>query len=167
MIIYIQVSSFKTKNMTIVNAQIRATILKRILAITAKVPRYRSHLEALEATGHALTCDLKVVEEMPQKTEEKVEVEFFQLPYLPSARELEKEYELRNLEPDPIAQAAINEADRSFAEKHPNATQWKNAQGTYCYAIFFSPKKARVDKFDTRSPQWEEHYWFSGIRKKR
>ena len=134
---------------------------------TVKVNRNRSAKEALSATSRTQYVSDSVVKAMPNGTAEEVEVCFFKLGRYVSMTDLEKEYELRVLEAvDPYALAAINEADPLFADEKPNATQWKDAKGNWCYAIFYRGDDERNLNVSQNENDWSGSWWFAGVRKK-
>ncbi|OGZ47247.1 MAG: hypothetical protein A3J54_01420 [Candidatus Ryanbacteria bacterium RIFCSPHIGHO2_02_FULL_45_13b] len=147
-------------------------IQTNVITRRVRVNRSRTPQEVLEATGRAQYTDRKVVDAMPKGEEgDEVEVVFFK-PDLSerngyiSDDDLKKEFELRGLKPaDPISLAAVNEADRAFADEHPNATHWKDADGRWCYAAFnrwFGERKVRVRR---GGGGWDDSWWFAGVRK--
>jgi hypothetical protein len=149
-----------------------ASILKRIDAIsnmiirTVKVNRNRSAKEALSATGRTQYVSDSVVKAMPNGTAEEVEVYFFKIGRFVSMTDLEKEYELRGLQAvDPFTLAAINEADPAFADEKPNGTQWKDAKGKWCYAIFGRGDDERDLNVYRNGLDWSDRWWFAGSRK--
>jgi len=78
---------------------------------------------------------------------------------------LEKEFALRCLKPsDPYSLAAVNEADPTFADEHPNATHWKDADGKWCYALFrhWSDGERDVDVHRDGN-DWDGNWWFAGL----
>ena len=141
-------------------------VIRRVM-----VNRNRTQQEALDATTREQYVDRKVVDNMPKGEGEEVEVVFFK-PDLSkrngfiSDDDLEKEFELRGLEPaDPISVAAVNEADPSFADEKPHGTHWKNADGKWCFATFYCVNDERsvlVNRYDF---VWLGSWWFAGRRK--
>lgn len=112
------------------------TIVRRV-----RVDRSRTAKEALAATGRSQYVTDSVIEAMPKGEGEEVDVHFFKLKFKPgrivSDDYLEKEYALRGFKPaDPYSQAAVNEADPAFADRHRNGTYWKDINGKWCYAVF-------------------------------
>ena len=134
-----------------------------------KVNRARSPQEAIEATGRAQYLDRKVVDALPKGEGDEVEVVFFKLSSrngLITKDDLEKEFELRGFKPaDPISVAAMNEADPAFADEKPNATHWKNHEGGWCCALFFSWNDERGVNIYRPNGGLEDYWWFAGIRK--
>lgn len=137
-----------------------------MILLAVKVNRNRSAQEAINATGRKKYLTDSVVANMPHGEGEETEVVFFKLGRDVSVKNLEKEYELRGLKPDPIAQAAVNEADPAFADEHPNGSQWKDADGKYCFAAFDrwddGERSVGVDRYDRG---WFGDWWFAGVRK--
>jgi hypothetical protein len=88
---------------------------------------------------------------------------------------LETEYEKRGLVPDPDAQMVDNLNDRAFIGSHPNACQWKDKDGKYCFLLFYSftgggDGYQREIWVARKSPDqyfynWDEKYWFAGVEK--
>lgn len=155
-----------------------ASVRKRVEAIfnlivrRAKADRSRTPEQALAATGRRQYVDDGVVATMPRGKGAKVETVFFKLDLSErgsfiSDDDLEKEFELRNLEPEyPDSLAAINEDDPAFADEHPNCTHWKDANGKWCYAAF---RRWGVDERDVDVRRldydWAGYWWFAGRRK--
>ncbi len=76
-----------------------------------------------------------------------------------------KEYDLRGLKPDPRAQAADNEADPAFADQTPNACQWQDADGNWCYAAVNRWDDGRCVLVDRGGNDWGDDRSFGGVRK--
>ena len=150
-----------------------AAVRKRVDAISnmivrrVKVDRARTPQQVLDATGRKQYTDRLVVVAMPRGEGDDAEVVFFKLGRYVSDIDLDKEYELRGLKPaDPYAQAAANEADPAFADDHPNATHWKDADGNWCYVAF---RRWRGGGRDVRVYRndfgWRGRWFFAGVRK--
>lgn len=102
---------------------------------------------------------------MPRGVGVEVDVVFFPGKRSLSNAEVEEQYALRGLTPDPYAQAAVNEADPAFADTHPNGTQWKNVDDRWCYATFDQwggERRVDVHRLDL---SWYAFWWFAGLRK--
>lgn len=145
-------------------------VIRRVM-----VNHNRTQQEALDATAREQYVDRKVVDNMPKGEGEEVEVVFFK-PDLSkhlskrnnfiSDDDLEKEFELRDLEPaDPISVAAVNEADPSFADEKPHGTHWKNADGKWCFATFYCLYGWRGVVVNRNISGWDGSWWFAGRRK--
>jgi hypothetical protein len=143
-----------------------AMIRRRVEAISdlitrrAPADRLRSPQETLKATGRRQYVDDDVVATMPRGEGDEAEVVFFKLGRYISDNDLEKEYELRGLKAaDPYSLSAVNEVDPTFADDHPNCTQW-------CYAAF---RQWVVDERDVgvyrHDYDWRDDWWFAGCRK--
>jgi hypothetical protein len=137
-----------------------------------KVDRSRTPEQALTATGRKQHVNSSVVATMPNGNGEEVKVVFF-APDKSAYNEngwisdddLEKQYALRCLKPaDPFSLAAVNEADPVFADEHPNATHWKDADGKWCYAAFHRwlgvGRGVRVRRLDD---DWHAFWLFAGL----
>ena len=126
--------------------------------------RNRTPMAVLDATGRKQYTNESVVAGMPRGTGEEAKVVFFKLGHFISDIDLDKEYESRGFKPaDPFSLAAVNEADPAFADEHPNATQWKDADGKWCYAAFFlwlDERRVLVRRHDY---VWHGFWWFAGL----
>ena len=104
---------------------------------TVTVNRSQTPLQALEAfTNHKQYLTESVVSGMPLGTDEEVTLHFFPIKKQLTCVEFASELEKRNLKPDPMAQAAFNQSNPDFADKYPNATQWKDRAGNFCYVFW-------------------------------
>jgi len=155
-------------------AEIVAVIRKRVEAVgdmiarRVSVNRNRIPQEVLDATGRKQYTDSGVVATMPKGDGDgdEVEVYFFKVGKYVSDVDLEKEFTSRGLKPaDAYSLAAVNEADPSFADEHPNGTHWQDADGKWCYIAFdrwFGEHDVLVYRFDD---EWNVYWWFAGLRK--
>lgn len=165
--------------MSALTADIISVVRKRVEAVSnlivrvVSVNRSRAARAALEATGRRLYVTESVVAAMPKGEAESVEVCFFKpdpSEYdrngLISDDDLEKAFALRGLKPvDPYRLAAINEADPAFADVRPNATHWQDADGNWCYAAFFRWYGHERGVFvGRRVDEWDDYWWFAGVR---
>jgi hypothetical protein len=118
------------------------------------------------ATGRKKYGDDKVIESMPRGEGEDVEVVFFNIGRFVTPAQLLEEYEKRGLKPaDPYSLAAVNLDDPAFADEKPNATQWQDSAGKYCYAAFYRWLDERAVGVDRNAFDWVGHWWFAGLRK--
>lgn len=131
-----------------------------------KVDRSLSPEEILDATGRNKYTNKKVVNGMPKGEGDEVDVYFFKVSRFISDEDLEKEYALRGLVPaDPYSQAAVNRDDKTFADKHPNGTHWKDSDGNWCFAaccLWDGERFVYVGRFGS---VWDVYWWFAGLRK--
>lgn len=130
-----------------------------------KVDRSRTSQQTLDATGRKQYTDKSAVESIPHLEGEDVEVCFFKLGRYLSCADLEKEYELRGLKPDPYAQAMVNEVDPVFADDHPNGSQWKDTDGNYTCVTFGRWNDERNVYCDRNDGDWNDRWWCAGVRK--
>ena len=131
-----------------------------------KVNRTRTAQKALNATGCRQYTDKDVVNAMPQVEDDEVEIVFFNLGRHVSDKDLDKEYQLRNLKPvDPYSLAAVNEADSVFADEKPNATYWNNFNDKWCFARFYRWRAKRRVDVHCYYHIWDGSWWFAGFRK--
>jgi hypothetical protein len=148
----------------------RYCVMYEMLRYT-RVRRGRPPQAALAATGRNLHTTHGTVAEMPAGEGEGVEIIFFK-PSLEVYRDgwisdaaLEREYKKRGLEPDPIALAAVNEANPAFADDHPNGAHWKGKDGAWCYIAFYRANGERYVYVHPSNFSWDIRWYFAGRRK--
>ena len=143
-------------------------VSKRIVHVV-QVNRQRSPQESLDACGRVQYVDKKVVAAMPRGTGEKVKLVYFQLgpeerkSSHPTCEEVAEAYKKRRFKPDLQAQVDDNAANPEFADKTPNACQWVDAQGNYCYAAFDRWNVERDVRVDRRGSDWDGRWSFGGV----
>ncbi|OGI78609.1 hypothetical protein A3C57_00010 [Candidatus Nomurabacteria bacterium RIFCSPHIGHO2_02_FULL_33_12] len=148
-----------------------AVFRKRVEAISnmivriVKVNRNQFPKEAINATGRVQYVNDSVLAEMPHGKGEEVKVYFFKISRQISCADLEKEYELRDLKPDPTAQTKVNEDDPAFADTYPNGSQWKDKNGKLCFSTFNRYDDERYVLVSRDDNDWYDHWWFAGVRK--
>ncbi len=148
-----------------------ASVRKRVDAISDMIvrrvrPRRTHSLEAvLNQTGRKQYVNKDVLQTMPRCEGEEVDVYFFSLKRFASPQKVAKAYAIRGLKPDPVAQARVNEDDPAFADEHPNATQWQDADGRWCYAAFLRWRGGRGVDVDRSGLGWRGDWFFGGVRK--
>lgn len=135
----------------------------------AKVNRARTPQRMLDALNRQQYVESSVVESMPRGQSEEDDVHFFQVgkaDHYISDDELEKEYELCGFVPaDPYKVAVVNEDDPAFADKCPNVTHWKDAQGRWCYLACRRDDDERRVFVRSFPVVWGGVWWFGGVRK--
>lgn len=146
-----------------------AEMISKMVIRHVPVNRARKPQEVLDATGRRQYTDRKVVDSMPKGEGDEAEVVFFQVGRYVSNDDLQKEYDLRGLKPvDPYALASVNEADPAFADQKPNGSQWKDADGKWCFVTFGrwrgGERDVSVDRFGS-DDGWSGSWWFGGVRK--
>ena len=136
-----------------------------------EVNRDESPEEAIDATGCVQYTNPEVVKTMPRGKGKKVRVGFFKLDlskrggYI-SDDDLQKEYDLRNMESDPYAQMAVNKADPAFTDTNPNGSHWKCPDGKWCYVLFRRWHDGRRLVHVNRSGGgWHDFWSFAGVSK--
>ena len=146
--------------------QRRVEAVSSMIVRHVKVDRTRSPEQVIDATARAKYIDGKVISTMPRGEGEEKKVFFFKVSRFISDDDLEKEYDLRGLRPDPYAQAKVNEDDPSFADTHPNGTHWKDADGRWNFATFsrWDDDRRHVDVY-RRGHAWRDFWWFGGVCK--
>ena len=144
----------------------RVEAMSKLIVRRVRVNRNRTPQQVLDATGRKQYTDSGVVEGMPRGEGEEVDVYFFSGHCYLSDAELEKDFDLCGLKPDPYAQAAVNEADPTFADQHPNCTHWRDANGKWCYATFSRWRGGGRGVGVYRGGSgWDGGWWFAGVRK--
>jgi|SRR3989344_611039 len=109
---------------------------------------------------------LALIQRLHHGDGEEVEVVFFHLGHFVSDVELEKEYELRDLNPaDPYSLAAVNKADPTFADTHPSGTHWKDADGRWCRVEFGYWESECNVSVRRHNVDWGDDCWFAGLPK--
>ena len=120
----------------------------------------------LDTTGRKQYTNSIVVAGMPRGDGEEGETVFFKLDRWVSGADLDKEYELRGLVPaDPYSLAKVNQDDPAFADKYPNGTHWKDAEGKWCFAAFYRWGDERRVNVGRDGRGWDGSWWFGGRRK--
>ena len=137
-----------------------------------RVDRDLSPMDVIKDTGRKLYVSEGVVTAMPRGAGEEGETIFFRLNLFERGgqitdADLDKEYELRDLAPEfPDNLVAVNKADPSFSDVHPNVTHWRDTDGTWCYAAFLRWYDARELFINRSDKSWPHSYWwFAGRRK--
>lgn len=150
----------------------RVEAVSSMIVRKARVDRSRTPQQALDATGRRQYVDQAVVTAMPRGGNKEVEVCFFKP--RPEAYDkdgwlseeaLEREFEFNGFKPDPLAQAAVNEADPAFANEYPNGTHWQDENGKWCFAAFSRDGDERRVGVGRRDDGWSDRWWFGGVRK--
>ena len=128
--------------------------------------RSHSPQRVLDTTGRKQYTDESVVDVMPRGEDDEVEVIFFKLSRYINNTELEKEYELRGLKAvDPFSLVAVNRANPTFADEHPNGTHWQDVNGKWCYVAFSCWHGERYLDVSRKDVDWIDRWWFAGLRK--
>lgn len=131
-----------------------------------KVDRSRTPLEIIDATKcQKWYIDDHVLAEMPTNGRKEENVEFFELCYNPTVKQLDIEYEVRGLKPDPAAVAQVMIEDPYFAHKRSIVVQWRNSEGLACSIIFFYDSGERKVSVSWGGRGWNQTDFFAGVRK--
>lgn len=115
--------------------------------------------QALDSTKRTQYVDKDVLDTWPTVTGK---IEFFKLYRYVSAKELDEEYEKRGLVPSPFAMCEQDGPE--VYEKEYVATQWKDADGKFCYASFERWCGRRSVYVDRDDGVWFGYWSFSGVR---
>src|SRR6185369_3947805 len=93
-----------------------------------------------------------------------VELHLFTVGRMLTSPEIEDEFQVRRLRPDFYAQMELNRSDYHLADRMPNGMQWRDSQGRFCCASYFSMMyigpvvdAGRYDGF------WYSKFWFAGV----
>lgn len=121
-------------------------------------------LKSLKDTGRILYVDEKIAKSAPQNTGE---LEFFHLDRYITPQELADEYEKRGLMPASIfSLCEYDKTNREDLDKmEPVATQWKDREDKWCYAIFLRGGDEREVGVSRRGFRWGRNCRFAGVRK--
>lgn len=144
----------------------RAEALSKVIVRHVKVDRTLEPQTILDATNRTPYTDRSVVDSMPRGEGNEVEVHFFPLEKGMTEEEFALALDQRGLKPDPIAQTQVNTDDPAFADKCPNGTQWKDADGKNCFATFYrwlGKRRVGVNRDD--GDGWSSRWWGCGVRK--
>jgi len=136
--------------------------------IIRRVPvnRSRTPQAMLDATSRIQDVTDYLLRTMPVGEGEEVEVVFFNPGRSINNKDLELQYEARDLKPaDPYSLAAVNEADPSFADDYPNTTHWKSFFGAWCNIDFYCLHNERRVEVKDLIRRWSDGWWFAGLRK--
>jgi hypothetical protein len=96
--------------------------------------------------------------------EEWVEVVLFPLKKFTSVQDVQNLITENGLTPDPQALATANEQDSSFADTHPNGTQWQDENGNFCCLDFSSWDGGRIVDCDRIEDGWRDGWFVGGSR---
>jgi hypothetical protein len=121
--------------------------------------------ELKDITTAKIYADDEVLKNAPRHTHIG-ELEFFTLDRYVTDDGLEKEYESRGLEPaDLYSLARWDEGNKDREDKKFVATHWKDAQGKWCFAVFFRWDGERRVGVYRSGRDWDGAWFFSGVRK--
>lgn len=152
------------EQLTVFRRRVEA-ISKMVVRRVKVVNRSRTPQKSVHATKRAEYLNDEVVNSMPRGKQEEVEVCFFLLEKFTSAADVQQALADRGLEPDPYALAAVNEEDPSFADNHPNGTQWVDSDGNHCYLAFGGFGGGRLVDCFRNEVGWDGYWWIGGVRK--
>lgn len=121
--------------------------------------------EAIHATKRVEYLNDEVVVGMPRngKGKKRVKVYFFPLRKFTNVEAVQKLIEQHGLTPDPYAIAAVNKADPTFADSHPNGTQWVDEKGRHCCARFCRWGGGRTVRVYRRGGAWSGPWLVGGV----
>ncbi len=127
----------------------------------------RSLQDLLDATGRKQYKDRAVVDAAPrgEGTERLIGVFTLNLSKsngFISAANLDKEFDLRNMDGDPYGLAQLIIDDPNFADERPCGTQWRDANGNFCYGTFSRWDGGRDVGVHRRDIGWGDGWSFAG-----
>jgi hypothetical protein len=141
-------------------------ILRRV-----KVDRSRTPQAALAATGQRLMAAPQDVETIPRGKGDTVVIGLFRVldRYTIQRGDLDMHFKFHGLIPDPIALAALAEADPAFVDVYTPATQWRGSNGSY-YGMSFNKNRGERsilinEMKDHPAAAWSCRFWFGGRMK--
>lgn len=138
----------------------RVETISIVIVRRVRVDRTRTPQQVVDATGRRKYIDADVLATVPQSEGDEVDVYF-----IPTAGRIVRMGKIPaflaqyGLVPDPRAQAAVNEADRAFADKYPNCTQW----GNDCCLIFSRYDGERYIGCHRYGDNWGPNWFLSGV----
>lgn len=130
-----------------------------------KLDRTRTVQQMITALGRPEYIDKNVLATMPSDGPDEGELFFFPGKRNLPVPELAAVFDSYGLVPHPYAQMQISIDDPSFADEHPNGSQWQDANGRFCYLSIVGWRGERnvgVNRFDGH---WDDSWWFAGVRK--
>ena len=101
----------------------------------------------------------EVVASMPQYAEDEVDVYFIPIKGTLPVKDVAAFLAQYGLLSSPHAQAAVNEQDPTFADEHPNFSQW----GDNCYLVFNRWLGVRYVGCDRDDDDWDDCWFVSGV----
>ncbi len=144
--------------------------IKGHIAHFVTVNRARTPQQALDVSGRKQYVTRKVADAMPRCVGGKAKLVYFKpgpecyKDGLMSCATLAAEYKKHGLGPDPQAQIDDNTANPEFADTTPNACQWIDKDGNYCFATFDRSNVERsvyVGRYGDRG--WHDFWSFAGV----
>ncbi|MBI2607712.1 MAG: hypothetical protein HYW51_02720 [Candidatus Doudnabacteria bacterium] len=142
------------------------------IVLKIEVNRDRTPEEVISATNRKPYVKDEIVRTMPRRDGRTVEMVYFKpgpecyKDGMISEGAVVAEYDARDIEPDPYAQAADNEAHPEFADEHPNGCQWPLEGGGYGFLSFSEWGDGRsVGCGRCGGVGWGVGWLFGGVRK--
>lgn len=108
-------------------------------------------------------ADEKVLASAP-KHKRVGELEFFNLGRYATCAEVEAEYAKRGLVPAEVLALAGWDEEHKDDPRKCFATQWRDADGNFCYASFRRWLDERFVRVYRSGDVWNVDWWFSGLR---
>ncbi len=130
-----------------------------------RVDRTKTPSQMVDTLGRKKYVDNDVRAMMPTQGKDEDDVYFFPAKRFIPAAELAAEYEKRGLIPDHYAQMQVSIDDPSFADEHPNGSQWQDEKGRYCYLAINRWDDERYVNVNQDDNDWRDNWWFAGVRK--
>lgn len=142
----------------------QAEKLSEMIVHRVRVNRTQTRQQAVDATGRVQYVNSDVLAEMPDGEGEEVDVCFFPLQHYTNVKDTQKAIEEHGLKPDPRAVAKVNEDDTSFADSHPNFTQWLDSKRRHCYLTCSRWRGGgRFVSVDRCEYDWYGIWWVGGV----
>lgn len=143
--------------------QVRSNMQNAIVRMVRNIRRNRTPQEVIDATGRNKYVTDSVVATMPVgQGPEEVELTYRRLGRYMTAEELDNF--MIGFKADPQAQAADNEADPEFADKHPNISQWDRDDKISSYLAFYRWRVWRRVDCGRSGSRFGGDWWVCGVR---
>ena len=148
-----------------------------------EVNRQRAPYAVVKAAASESHVDMMMATTMPIRSSASVvEMMFFQLGasqygangLLTTLGQVMDAYDQLNLEPDPVAQATLNEKDKRFASEFPNMSVWCLPYGSRndraylrfdCLGEFQNSRSRVFLERDRNNVVVDQSFWFGGVKK--
>ncbi len=137
-----------------------------ITRVIRNIDRTRTPKQAIMAANFKNYLYDEVVVEMPMGEGQEVEVHLIPFDKKLSVDDLEKEVNKAGFVLiDPITLSTLNEQDPDFARDVPNATQWRDKNGTACRMTFGYSVIGREVCVNQVGYPWADYWYFGCVPK--
>ncbi len=136
-----------------------------LVSYVVKVDCSLTPQQVIAATGCKQYINRDVLATMPRGKGDEVELFFVKSDRIRTSSEVNDllaKHGLVLAYPDDLA--AFNAANPGFADDHPNATYWKDANGNCLYIAFHRWLGERDVNVNRNDDKWDYSWWFAGRR---